>query len=49
MDYLQNFWGKEQNIPSKTICFAIPPNKQTNKIYTVTSTIYSFVYFDLNW
>lgn len=35
MDYLQNFWEKEQNIPSNTICFVIPPKKK-NKIYTVT-------------
>lgn len=33
MDYLQNFGEKEQNIPSNTICFVIPPKKQ---IYTVT-------------
>lgn len=48
MDYLQNFGGKEQNIPSNTICFVIPPKKKTKYTQSHKQFILSFILISIN-
>lgn len=46
MDYLQNLGEKEQNIPSNTICFVIPPKKKYTQSHK--QFILSFILISIN-